>query len=206
MSSATMTMIGLYNFAKAYNKDLFEKLTLPEELDRDAAITNILMLCDDKEVLYSDLDFNINMIGMWSTKWARTFQKWVELFNMEYNPIENYDRIENWSDSASTSEISSSSASDSSTGSTSTLNDVSAFNSDVMLNDTSASEQSNNKAQSISRANNDRKDYSEHGGHVHGNIGVTTTQQMMQQEIDIQRFNIYDEIAYIFEREFVLGL
>lgn len=206
MSLATMTLIGLNNYLSYYEKDLFEQLSFPEGIDKTTAINNILLFCGENELLYSDADFNINLVGLWSTKWYRTFQKWIDVLSEEYEPLENYDRKENWSDSASTSESNSAYASDSSVNSTSLENNVSAFNVSS-YSDESASNQDGH-AQSItdSRANSDKLDYSVHGGRVHGNIGVMTTQAMLQQELDVQRFNIYDEIAIIFAREFTLAL
>lgn len=43
-----------------------------------------------------------------------------------------------------------------------------------------------------------------HTGRTHGNIGVTTSQQMLQSELDIARFNIYDEAADLFLSEFCI--
>lgn len=40
--------------------------------------------------------------------------------------------------------------------------------------------------------------------HVHGNIGVTTSQQMIQSEIELRQFDIYTDIARRFEREFIV--
>ena len=206
MSSATLTLIGLNNFLDTRNIDLFEKLSFPDGIDKETAIQNILLMCDEKELLYPNPDFMIEAIGLWSKKWNRTFTKWINALNIEYNPLENYDRQESWSDSASTSESNSASANDSSYGSNSMLNDVSAFNSDYLRNDSASQNNVRNSASSSSRANNLKAELSKHEGRVHGNIGVTTSQQMLQAEIDIDRFNIYDEIAIIFMREFVLAL
>ncbi len=206
MSSATLTLIGLNNFLDTRNIDLFEKLSFPDGIDKETAIQNILLMCDEKELLYPNPDFMIEAIGLWSKKWNRTFTKWINALNIEYNPLENYDRQESWSDSASTSESNSASANDSSYGSNSMLNDVSAFNSDYLRNDSASQNNVRNAASSSSRANNLKAELSKHEGRVHGNIGVTTSQQMLQAEIDIDRFNIYDEIAIIFMREFVLAL
>lgn len=238
MSSATLTLIGMKNFLDYQGIDLFEQFDIPSELDKEEAINNILLNCGENELLYPDANFMINCIGLWSKKWMRTFQKWVDVLDMEYNPLENYDRQEAWSDSASSSESmsassseqnslsssenSSASASDSSYGSESQLNDISAFNATTLREDTSASAARNNNATSSSQANNLKAELdarqqheqesrhdtrlSHHSGRVHGNIGVTTTQQMLQSELDVQRFNIYDEIAIIFMREFVLAL
>ena len=206
MSSATLTLIGLNNFLDTRNIDLFEKLSFPDGIDKETAIQNILLMCDEKELLYPNPDFMIEAIGLWSKKWNRTFTKWIKALNIEYNPLENYDRQESWSDSTSSSESNSASASDSSHGSTSMLNDVSAFNSDYLRNDSASKNDARNNASSSSKANNLKAELSKHEGRVHGNIGVTTSQQMLQAEIDIDRFNIYDEIAIIFMREFVLAL
>ena len=41
-----------------------------------------------------------------------------------------------------------------------------------------------------------------HSGRVHGNIGVTTSQQMLQSELDLARFNLVQEITDLFVLEF----
>ena len=43
-----------------------------------------------------------------------------------------------------------------------------------------------------------------HSGRIHGNIGVKTTQSMILEEIDVSRFNIYDEIANLFLQELTI--
>ena len=222
MSSSTMTLVGLNNFLQSYETDLFEFLAFPEGIDKDTAIENILLFCGDNELLYADGNFMRSAIDMWSKKWYFTFDKWVKVLAMYYNPIENYDRMEAWSDSTSMSESSSmsssesnsASASDSSSSTGSENANVSAFNSSTLQPDTSAADQRNNVASSTSNGtgtrsehdNHSKNDLSEHRGRVHGNIGVTTTQQMIKQEIELVRFNIYDEIAVIFAREFTLAL
>lgn len=202
MSSATITLIGMYNFLDYQEIDLFQKLTLPDDVDKEVCIQNILMQCDDKELLYPDSAFMIDAIGMWSKKWQRTFQKWVDVLGIEYNPLENYDRQEAWSDSTSTSESNSASASDSATNSN--FGDTSAFNVSTYSPESKA--EGNTSASSTSQASSNQFEQSGHRGRIHGNIGVTTSQQMLLAELDVDRFNIYEEIALIFMREFVLAL
>lgn len=55
----------------------------------------------------------------------------------------------------------------------------------------------------------DTEDYTKgttgkHTGRIHGNIGVTTSQQMLQSELDIARFNIVQKITDLFLQEFCL--
>ena len=43
-----------------------------------------------------------------------------------------------------------------------------------------------------------------HKGRMYGNIGVTTSQQMLQSELDIARWNMYEHIADLFASEFCI--
>ena len=45
-----------------------------------------------------------------------------------------------------------------------------------------------------------------HSGRLHGNIGVTTSQQMLEAELDIARWNIYEHITDIFLSEFIIPI
>ena len=45
-----------------------------------------------------------------------------------------------------------------------------------------------------------------HNGRIHGNVGVTTSQQMLQAELDIARFNIVQQITDLFISEFCIML
>lgn len=154
MSNATLTLNGLYQYGLYDNKDLFKNLTFPEGIDKQLAVDNILHNCADFEVLYPSFDFMTEAIKMFSTKWNRTFVKWLAVMATEYEPLDNYDRKEAWSDSMhestsessfasestslSTSESSSTSTSDSTSESSSTNNTRSAFNATTMQPDTSA--------------------------------------------------------------------
>ena len=51
---------------------------------------------------------------------------------------------------------------------------------------------------------NDVTVQSSHGGRTHGNIGVTTSQQMLQAELDISRWNIIQQITDLFVTEFCI--
>lgn len=46
--------------------------------------------------------------------------------------------------------------------------------------------------------------FSEHSGRIHGNVGVTTSQQMLQSELDISRFNLVEQITDLFVTEFCI--
>lgn len=45
-----------------------------------------------------------------------------------------------------------------------------------------------------------------HLGRIHGNIGVTTSQQMLKSELDLGYWNIYEKITDLFLTEFVIPI
>lgn len=94
MASATMTMIGLYN----YDSTLFNGLTFPSGIDKDLAINQILMSCGEFEILYPNLEFMKFQIENWGKKNYFTFNKWVKALAEEFNPLYNYDRHEEYED------------------------------------------------------------------------------------------------------------
>lgn len=232
MSSATQTLLGLYQIGINRDKNFFDKLTFPEGIDHDLAVTNILHNAGDFEVLYPDLDFMMDACEMFSKKWERTFEKWLEVMSVEYEPLDNYDRKEAWSDSysestshlesLSTSESTSmsghTSTSDSTSNSALVDNDISAFNANTLQNDTSATTnartagQSSNDTQSHDlktflhneKESDVKRSLGDHRGRVHGNIGVMTTQSIYLEQWELQKLNLYDEIYVLFAREFLI--
>lgn len=93
-----MTLIGLYNYEQTFDRDLFVNLSLPEGYDKPTFINSLLLEHGEKCVLYTDPDFFMQAIGMWSSKYSLELSRIHEALTAEYNPIWNYDRYEDWSD------------------------------------------------------------------------------------------------------------
>ena len=202
MSSAKITTIGFHNWMQSQNDDLFSKMNLPVGIDKDTLIDNILLRAGEFEVLYSNPFFYQNAIGVWSAKHKKTFEKWIDALSIEYNPVENYDRMEEWEDKSngnSTGETK---------GNTSlnsiNENKVSAFDSDLYQPDSYNSNISNGNDNSNTKTNSSNN--SKHVGRVHGNIGVTTTQQMLQSELSLAVWNVYEHITDLFIEEFCIAI
>lgn len=192
MASATMTLMGLYN----YDTSLFDFLTLPENIDKDTLVDNILLRSGDFEVLYPDFDFLKFSIGAWARKWQPTFERWITALQIEYNPLENYDRKEDWTDTRNGS----TSGETSGTTNTTSTNKVSAYD----ATDFSNKDQNEIYGSDSSSSSGESHEGAKHDGRIHGNIGVTTSQQMLTQELDIGYWNIYEKITDLFLTEFVL--
>lgn len=91
----------------------------------------------------------------------------------------------------------SNSVNDASTSSNESGND-STVNNEV--NDSTSSVNSTESNTSSNTANNVRS------GRTHGNIGVTTSQQMLKSELDIASWNLYKHIADLFQDEFCIAV
>ena len=240
MSSAKITTVGFYQYMNAYNNDLFGLLNLPPGIDKDTLVNNIMLRGGEFEVVYSNPDFYKSAIGLWSNKHYRTFEKWINALNIDYNPLENYDRMEEWSDSGSrtnTGTVSDSGirkntgtqSTESSgkdnfkgSGNSTSSDEISAYNSNSFQNDKKNTTNSSNSSETNTTTNSTRTDNlsesnsntrtdnlsektnSDRKGRAHGNIGVTTSQQMLQSELDIAKWNIYEKITDLFLSEFCI--
>lgn len=45
-----------------------------------------------------------------------------------------------------------------------------------------------------------------HSGHIHGNVGVTTSQMMLSSELELAEWNLYEHITDLFLSEFVIPI
>ena len=161
---ATLSIWGLWN----WDNRIFDRLHIPEQIDREKLIGTLLSECAELEVVYPDWDLMECVIHEWSSTMLPQWHKLYATTVMEYNPIENYDREEEWDDNGENTAS------------------QPGFNNPTMV-DTGQS-----------------KGKSHHHGRMHGNIGVTTSQQMLQQERAVAYYNIYEQIVKDFKRKFCL--
>lgn len=206
-----LTVEGLYN----YDNTLFDGFNVPEGLVKEIAINAILMRTRELEILYPDFSYMKNRITIWSNKYQINWKKLYDTTVLEYNPIENYDRME---DLTVTDDETTSSDRDKTIKSTSTneiLNSVNitdqntAFNAGLadhakQITDGDTTENGNITNTEKENVNDGRTGTHTRTGRVHGNIGVTTSQQMIQRERDLVVFNLYDVIAESFIENFCL--
>lgn len=192
---ALMTVEGLYN----YKDTLFKEFNVPDGMDKQIAIDTICMRSREMEVLYPNLEFFAMRIGMWSRKHQYNWKKLYDTTLLEYNPIENYDRMEEWNDTDTESGSSTVTNEIMNTGTVTEQN--TAFNAGLADH---AKEITDNETTNNGSGSNKRDAKHISSGRAHGNIGVTTSQQMIQSEREVAIFNIYDIIAESFVENFCL--
>lgn len=218
---ATMSILGLHNYT---NGSVWDDLELPAGVDRDVVIGNILLECAELEVIYPDPDVMTTAIGLWSAAELDSWRKLYETTVLDYNPIWNKDGkvVETESSHNVRSDSESENGSTQSDGSVSSLRrdegsqtqSVSAFDSAAfnnrekndetnISNDRSETEASTSTDRSVSREGVDSHDR-RYERIEQGNIGVTTTQQMIKEEREVDQFHIDDYIVQSFKRRFCL--
>ena len=170
---ATVSIRGLFD----YDPAVFDGLNLPDGVERETVVNNLLSELAELEVIYPSWITMRRAVSDWSKSRVTSWSKMLEALNADYNPVENYDRHEEWNDKAKSSG--------------GYQNKVAGFNI-AGQTDSSSSEQQTNSGSS-------------HSGRIHGNIGVTMAQQMITAEIDMRaKFNITQIIVNEFKQRFCL--
>lgn len=187
---AVLSILGLWNA----DNTIFDFLNVPEGVEKDKVINNILLNCAEVSFIYSNPETAKYAIGLWSDKHALEWVKMYETTILEYNPIENYDRKEEWTDHKNANGDSS----HQNTANGETTNKVHGFEENAIvtanINTSRGSDKITNKYSGTEQ--------STHSARIHGNIGVTTTQQMVKSQRDIVQFNMVDYITKEFQKEF----
>lgn len=217
---ASLSLIGLYN----WDDTLFDGMSLPEDWDntaKDILINNLVMDCGELEVLYSDWNFMQSAIAVWSAKEVVTWQRLYNAMLIEYDPIQNYNRVEKtntqnrgaMTHSGTDSVQGSGNDSDVTSGGDSVTNLVTSFDNDTLATRDKAEE---TKGTTITH-NHGIKDTTTYGhtitdstgslvqSEISGNIGVTTSQQMLESELELApKLNVMNYIIESFKNRFCL--
>ena len=163
-----------------YKDGLFTEHSLNKEL----LISNICMECSDLQLIYPDWDYMQGLIGMWSATELPVWNKLYKTTMFEYNPLWNVDADITESSSGSNSGT---------TGGTDTQS-VSGYNSATMVDhtkDTTSGSSSGNWSET-------------HTTRRTGNIGVTSSQELLERERSVAQFNIYKYIVDSFKKRFCI--
>ena len=206
--TANLSIVGLLQYGEMKNEDLFKDLKVPDGIDLETLKDNIIMECGKMELLYPDFEFMQYMIGVWSRKNQWTFEQWVKVIKAEFDPLYNYDRYEEWTDDGNrnASGTGSGTVDQDQTGNTTDLNQVNTYNDDSFHDETRSTVDTASAANtsSTSEYKDTSTDKNEHTGHIYGNIGVTTSTELLESFADFANFNIYDQITALFKSEFCL--
>lgn len=180
--SAQMSVWGLYQI----DPTILDGLHLPEAVDRETLVDNLLLETESLEVLYPSPAFLKKAVEVWSKERLPIWEKLYETTILEYNPIENYDRIETGTNTASGE----------SSGENESTSSATAYDSNE-FSDT---------GKGVSSGSNTFENTGTFNTRVHGNIGVTTSQQMIEAQREVVKFCLTGYIIEEFTQRFCVGV
>lgn len=178
---AKITTIGMFKL----NPELFVGLHIPEQIDLETLINNILRETGNLEVFYPDADFFQSAIGYWSAARLDTWKRMAAVLYEDYEPFINIKRDEvrtvvqerDLQTTANTSD------------------GVTAWNS---------SDSVERSRQTGSSADTGTVSTTEHF-HVEGDSAITDAQDVVRNEMEVRKdFNLYNIITNEFKKEFCL--
>ena len=166
-----------------WDPTVFDNMEIPEDEDgNDVAnlqdiVDHILMKYGNAPLFCPDPAVLKYYITAWSKRRVSIWERFYRAITEEYDPLENYNRHEKADDDFSPG--------------ASYEQQISA--------DNATTYQADRKSLSSGK---DQRDFE---SHIHGNIGVTTSQQMLQSEMDIiPKLDLIDFIADDWHAEFNL--
>lgn len=206
-----ITLWGFYQ----YESTLFDDIRLPELCDRDTLI-NTIMYEHGMQFPYAQSPEWLKLaITNYFNRMYLQFDRMFKALAIDYEPLENYRRTEQavrtpdlmYTDKGSIEQEKGTSVSDSGL-------DVNEHTKSAYDTNTYQAEYKDTttygKVTTGSGKDTDTRNLTqtETGKEVndllaYGNIGVTTSQQMLKEELVIRHFDIYKEIASLFEDEFL---
>lgn len=225
-----MNLLNLIQWGEVNNFDpLFNDIVLPNGIDKNTLVDKIVYDNWDLEPRVTDYNLMKTMIDNFFKVKLDAYTKIYNALNSEYNPIHNFDRHEDLDENRKTTTSDNNTRNNTTTrndttsdsGSTTEDNNAehktSAYNSSSYqpsTNDTSNTKTTSNNTNTLkgntTENGTDNRDVTSNdtyktNNHLYGNIGVTTTQQMIESEIEMrENNNIYVMISLDFRKEFML--
>lgn len=195
MMRASLTILGLYN----WDPDIFDNIVVPDNINKSILIDTIILNCADFEITIPNADLFARMLYSWSRSQLDNWQRISNALNETYDALYNYDRHEDvtrtWNQTDDKART------DTAGGHDTTTNRTAAFDGDELARagDSTVAYGGTASANELNKNNGTQTDKIR----AYGNIGVTTSQQMLQSEIDLRKNNnIYDIIISEFKKQF----
>lgn len=192
-----LSIMGMYE----YDDSIFDGLDVPTYTDPDnvvhivdktKVIQSILLNCAELELLYSNIDTMKIAIGVWSASEQDTWRKMYATQMLEYNPLWNVDALVERTERVA--------GSDNRTTTPSTTNEhsVQGYNSTQWAS-------SDKDVLSGTVTDNSTDDHTTtYREERTGNIGVTSSMQLIAAERDVADFSIIRFITESFKKRFCI--
>ena len=233
MQAAKITLIGMCDWWEDQgNEDFFlSTFNLP---DSSVYSTNdfksylygmIIAQAGELGCLYSDPDWFRFNLDLWSQGMLPIWQRQINVIERDYDPLTNYDRKEEWADTGKTdtqktakdtgSILGTAARKNDITGSPYTTESVSAYDKTTFAPDRktensldtheTGSESTTGASHTDTESSEQQNTSNLRSGRAYGNIGVTTSQQMLMEELEVSKYaSIFLTMTDDFIRQFMI--
>ena len=228
---ATLSLMGMFEYDSTI-LDFFRYPDKWRPEDKDIFVNKLLLDTAELEVLYPNPNILKTAIKCWSSAEVQNWNKLYNTTVLEYNPIWNKDgtitetekhiKNNNYTDvtDGKIADHSTTNGNENTdtTGNTNEKDYVFGFNSEsaaqsgqTVTDDTGNSKTTNSTNTDATTTNNTNFKHDENENidreftrTEQGNIGITTTQQMINEEREVDKFNLMDYIIDSFKQRFCI--
>ena len=220
------TLQSLLVYCQNNNIDLFENCSTPEPIDNELLKSYIMKRCGLLQPVYGEPEIFKMQVKMWydSNQWR--MDHLVKMLLADYDPAENIVEHEEWEEDHSGTDKTTGqddyinglthtlSGKDTVSDSTANEHQVSAYNATTYQADNKDQRSGNidttyGKKDTASGTDSTKygKNFTygekiEYNKDRHGNVGVKSSSDLMQEELNLlERFNVYETLASWFEKE-----
>lgn len=195
-TNPSLSFIGLYN----WDSSLFDLMEIPTRedypVDKNVLIDLLLMETAELEVIYPDFDFMKQALGRYSVSRKKEWERMLEALSEKYNPLHNFDRNEEYTDN----ETGNNTSSNTNTVTGTTTEQTTGFNSETFV-DRGKQDISGNTS---STGNSNATRQFTHTARLFGNIGVTKSQEMLKDELEVRKTDFYRIVVEEIKNRFCL--
>ena len=174
----TISILAMYN----HSPDVFRDFEVPKQIEKQDVIDSIILECAELSVVYPEYNTMQLAIKLFSKKRLDAWTRMATALFEDYNPLHNFDRFEESSDDETNN----------SSGDANSVNTVNGYN-----GDDEHDKQTTHGTDSSKRGN-------KHKAHLYGNIGVTTSAQMLEGELAIRKSDLINIIVREFKENFCI--
>lgn len=217
-----LPIVALYN----YDSTIFDDVYVTGVSKKDF-VDHFLLSYGDLSPIYQSPSYFSRFVASVGNSLKWQIDHLWKITQLEYNPIENYDRQESWTDNGngtfqkgkvtSNETFQKGNISTKYGKSTDSMHSVAAYNADTaqlsdkdVVTDSGSDSQTfgtDNTSGTVENGLDSSTSNATHTGRSHGNIGVTTSQQMMQAEIDLSKaYNFMDEVCKLYADRILIGV
>lgn len=188
----------------ALRPDFFDDVDIDSRLDKNEIKMAILERCGTLFPIYTNSEMFKRFSDSFFKQRKDVITKLINTTKFEYNPIDNYDRTEEVHRKYDELTSNENETTANSERNNTQENSVSAYDSDVYQPKEKVSGVSNDVDTTTGNGSGVIDITEDTTTRTRGNIGVTTTQQMIEAERRVVLFNIYNWIAIEFEQHFFI--